>query len=162
MIKLGRKVTKEKAKLHKARPGTFRRLLSYTRVAWRLLLALFSCIIIKSLLELSIPWVMGFLLFDGVIAKGNVAGLPKVVGILAAIFLAQKGFSFLQEYLNELTNQRIVHRIRCDLYEHIERLPLKFFDRHRTGDLQSRLTSDVDTADGLLKTLVEDLASEVV
>ncbi|HLE62074.1 MAG TPA: ABC transporter ATP-binding protein [Pyrinomonadaceae bacterium] len=162
MIKLGRKVTREKAKVQKARPGTFRRLLSYTRVAWRLLLALFSCIIIKSLLELSIPWVMGFLLFDGVIAKGNLAALPSVVGILAAIFLAQKGFSFLQEYLNELTNQRIVHRIRCDLYEHIERLPLKFFDRHRTGDLQSRLTSDVDTADGLLKTLVEDLASEVV
>ena len=162
MIKLGRKVTSEKAKVQKARPGTFRRLLSYTRVAWRLLLALFSCIIIKSLLELSIPWVMGFLLFDGVIAKGNLAALPSVVGILAAIFLAQKGFSFLQEYLNELTNQRIVHRIRCDLYEHIERLPLKFFDRHRTGDLQSRLTSDVDTADGLLKTLVEDLASEVV
>jgi len=162
VIKLGRKVTREKAKVQKARPGTFRRLLSYTRVAWRLLLALFSCIIIKSLLELSIPWVMGFLLFDGVIAKGNLAALPSVVGILAAIFLAQKGFSFLQEYLNELTNQRIVHRIRCDLYEHIERLPLKFFDRHRTGDLQSRLTSDVDTADGLLKTLVEDLASEVV
>jgi len=162
VIKLGRKITSEKAKVQKARPGTFRRLLSYTRVAWRLLLALFSCIIIKSLLELSIPWVMGFLLFDGVIAKGNLAALPSVVGILAAIFLAQKGFSFLQEYLNELTNQRIVHRIRCDLYEHIERLPLKFFDRHRTGDLQSRLTSDVDTADGLLKTLVEDLASEVV
>jgi subfamily B ATP-binding cassette protein MsbA len=162
VIKVGRKVTKEKAQLHKARPGTFRRLLAYTRVAWRLLLALFSCIIIKSLLELSIPWVMGFLLFDGVIAKGNLSALPRVVGILAAIFLAQKGFSFLQEYLNELTNQRIVHRIRCDLFEHIERLPLKFFDRHRTGDLQSRLTSDVDTADGLLKTLVEDLASEVV
>jgi subfamily B ATP-binding cassette protein MsbA len=162
VIKVGRKTTADKAQLQKARPGTFRRLLAYTRVAWRLLLALFSCIIVKSLLELSIPWVMGFLLFDGVIAKGNLSGLPTVVIILVAIFLAQKGFSFLQEYLNELTNQRIVHRIRCDLYEHIERLPLKFFDRHRTGDLQSRLTSDVDTADGLLKTLVEDLASEVV
>jgi len=105
---------------------------------------------------------MGFLLFDGVIAKRNLGALPKVVGILVVIFLSQKAFSFLQEYLNELTNQRIVHRIRCDLYAHIERLPLRFFDRHRTGDLQSRLTSDVDTADGLLKTLVEDLASEVV
>jgi subfamily B ATP-binding cassette protein MsbA len=162
VIKVGRRKSRKKAELHKARPGTFRRLLAYTRVAWRLLLALFTCIIVKSLLELSIPWVMGFLLFDGVIAKKNLSGLPMVVIILVGIFLAQKGFSFLQEYLNELTNQRIVHRIRCDLYEHIERLPLKFFDRHRTGDLQTRLTSDVDTADGLLKTLVEDLASEIV
>ena len=81
---------------------------------------------------------------------------------LVVIFLAQKAFSFLQEYLNELANQRIVHKIRCDLYRHIERLPLGFFDRNRTGDLQSRLTSDVDTADGLLKTLMQDLASEFV
>jgi len=162
VIRVGRKASKNDSRKNNARPGTFRRLLGYTRVAWRLLLALFACIIIKSLLELAIPWVMGFLLFDGVIAKGNLGALPKVVAILVAIFLAQKGFSFLQEYLNELTNQRIVHRIRMDLYEHIERLPLKFFDRHRTGDLQARLTSDVDTADGLLKTLVEDLASEMV
>lgn len=158
----GRKATNVHAKPQKARPRTFRRLLGYSGVAWHLLVALFSCIIIKSLLELAVPWVMGFMLFDGVIAKGNLSALPRVVAILVAIFLAQKGFSFLQEYLNELANQRIVHQIRCDLYEHIERLPLKFFDRNRTGDLQSRLTSDVDVADGLLKTLVEDLASQVV
>ena len=143
-------------------PRTFRRLMSYTRVAWHLLAALFSCIIIKSLLELAVPWVMGFMLFDGVIAKGNLSLLPSVVITLSAIFVAQKFFSFLQEYLNELTNQRIVHKLRCDLYEHIERLPLKFFDRHQTGDLQSRVTGDVDTADGLLKTLVEDLGSELI
>ena len=146
----------------KAPPGTFRRLLKYTRVAWRPLVGLFACIIIKSLLELSVPWIMGFMLFDGVIAKRNLGALPQVAAMLAVVFLAQKGFSFLQEYLNELANQRIVHRIRCDLFEHIERLPLRFFDRHRTGDLQSRLTSDVDVADGLLKTLVQDFASELV
>jgi ATP-binding cassette, subfamily B, bacterial MsbA len=157
-----RKGLKEHGALKTPRPGTFRRLLGYTEVAWFLLAALFSCIIIKSLLELAVPWVMGFMLFDGVIAKRNLNALPRVVAILVLIFVAQKAFSFLQEYLNELANQRIVHRIRCDLYEHIERLPLKFFDRNRTGDLQSRLTSDVDTADGLLKTLIQDLASEMV
>jgi subfamily B ATP-binding cassette protein MsbA len=136
--------------------------MNYARVAWHLLLALFLCIIAKSLLDLAVPWVMGFMLFDGVIAKGDLNALPKVVAALVAIFLAQKGFSFLQEYLNELANQQIVHQIRCDLFRHIERLPLRFFDRNRTGDLQSRLTSDVDTADGLLKTLVQDLATEVV
>mgnify|MGYP001279713180 CR=1 FL=1 len=61
----------------KARPGTFRRLLGYTGVAWQLLAALISCIIVKSLLELAVPWVMGFMLFDGVIAKRNLDALPK-------------------------------------------------------------------------------------
>lgn len=144
------------------RPGTFRRLMSYTRVAWHLLAVVFLCLIAKSLLELAVPWVMGFMLFDGVIARRNLNGLPLVVAVLAIIFLAQKVFSFLQEYFDELTNQRIVHKLRCDLYQHIERLPLKFFDKHQTGDLQSRITGDVDTADGLLQTLVEDLASELI
>jgi len=162
MITSGPQGTVQIPKNMKARPKTFRRLLSYSRVAWHLLVALFTCIIVKSLLELAVPWVMGFMLFDGVIAKRNLSMLPQVIGILVVIFLAQKAFSFLQEYLNELANQRIIHQIRCELFEHIERLPLRFFDHHRTGDLQSRITSDVDVADGLLKTLVEDLASELV
>lgn len=144
------------------RRGSFLRLVLYTRAAWLPILALLGCIGVKSLLELAVPWVMGFMLFDGVIRNRDLSGLPLVVGILAAIFLAQKVFSFLQEYLNELTNQRIVHRLRCDLFEHVGRLPLGFFDRRRTGDLQSRITSDVDSADGILKILVEDFASEII
>ncbi len=149
----------------KAKPnrrGSFLRLVLYTRAAWLLILALLGCIGVKSLLELAVPWVMGFMLFDGVIRNKDLSGLPLVLGILTAIFLAQKVFSFLQEYLNELTNQQIVHSLRCDLFEHVGRLPLRFFDRRRTGDLQSRITSDVDSADGILKTLVEDFASEII
>lgn len=142
--------------------GTLFRLLSYTRTAWLLIIALLGCIGVKSVLELAVPWVMGFMLFDGVIRTGDLSSLPFVLLILTGIFLAQKVFSFLQEYLNELTNQRIVHQLRCDLFEHIGRLPLGFFDRRRTGDLQSRITSDVDSADGILKTLVEDFASETI
>jgi ABC-type multidrug transport system fused ATPase/permease subunit len=151
--------------MRKAKPnrrGSFLRLVLYTRAAWLLILALLGCIGVKSLLELAVPWVMGFMLFDGVIRNRDLSGLPLVLGILTAIFLAQKVFSFLQEYLNELTNQQIVHRLRCDLFEHVGRLPLGFFDRRRTGDLQSRITSDVDSADGILKTLVEDFASEII
>ena len=162
MITVGPPGTASAANGKKAPQRTFRRLLTYSRVSWHLLVALFCCIIVKSLLELAVPWVMGFMLFDGVIAKRNLSLLPQVLAILVVIFLSQKFFSFLQEYLNELANQRIIHQIRCELFEHVERLPLRFFDHHRTGDLQSRLTSDVDVADGLLKTLVEDLASELV
>lgn len=150
------------AKATASRRGSFLRLLGYTRAAWHLMAALLACIIIKSLLELAVPWVMGFMLFDGVIRGGDLSQLPLVIAILIGIFVTQKLFAFLQEYFNELTNQRIVHQLRCDLYEHLQRLPLGFFDRRRTGDLQARVTGDVDAADGILKILVEDLASEMI
>ena len=144
------------------RRGSLFRLLAYTLTAWHLMLALIACIAVTALLELAVPWVMGFMLFDGVIKGGDTARLPRVVFALAAIFLGQKVFSFLREYLDELANQRIVHRLRCDLFEHVERLPLGSLDRSRTGDLQSRIASDVDSADGLLKTIVGDMASELI
>lgn len=142
--------------------GSFLRLIAYTRTAWHLLLALFVCIIAKSLLELALPWVIGFMLLDGVIAKADLDKLPLVVGLLTAIFLGQKAFTFLQDYFHELSNQRIIHKLRCDLYEHIERLPLRFFEQGRTGDLQARVIGDVDTVEGLLNTLVQDMATELI
>lgn len=142
--------------------GSFRRLLSYTRSAWRSLTLLCLSLIASSLLELAVPWVIGFMLVDRVIKRGQLRDLPNVVMLLAVIFIAQQLFSFLEEYIQELANQKIIHRLRCDLYEHIERLPLKFFERDRTGDMLARITGDVGVVEGLLKTLVNDIASEVI
>jgi len=144
-----------------ARQGALLKLLSYTFSAWRLLIALVICIIATSLLELAVPWVMKMLL-DRVIQQADLSQLPLVVKLFAGIFLAQKVFSFLQEYLHELANQRIIHKLRCDLYQHIERLPLRFFERGRTGEIASRITGDVDTVEGLLSTIVKDIGTELV
>ncbi len=142
--------------------GSFIRLLSYTRSAWRSLTLLCLSLIASSLLELAVPWVVGFMLVDRVIKRGRLSDLPNVVMLLAAIFIAQQLFSFLEEYVQELANQKIIHRLRCNMYEHVERLPLKFFERDRTGDMLARITGDVGVVEGLLKTLVNDIASEVI
>ncbi|HYE72180.1 MAG TPA: ABC transporter ATP-binding protein, partial [Blastocatellia bacterium] len=142
--------------------SSFARLLSYTRSAWRSLTLLCISLIATSLLELAVPWVIGFMIVDRVIRRGQLSELPNIILILTAIFIAQQLFSFLQEYVQELANQKIIHRLRCDLYEHVERLPLKFFERDRTGDLLARITGDVGVVEGLLKTIVNDVASEVI
>ena len=63
---------------------------------------------------------------------------------LLAVSLLQGGVDFLRLYLTALLGQKIVFRIRNDLFTHLNRLSFSFFDRARTGDLMSRVTSDTD------------------
>jgi subfamily B ATP-binding cassette protein MsbA len=142
--------------------GVLRRLLPYAFDVSYLLVGLFVCIITLALLELAVPSVMGFLLFDRVIGRGDLSLLPVVVGALVAIFLAQKVFAFLQEYLHELASQRLIFKLRCDFYERLQALPLRFFEQRRTGELLARTTGDVDTVEGLLRTLVQDIGTEFI
>ncbi|HEX2513561.1 MAG TPA: ABC transporter ATP-binding protein, partial [Chloroflexota bacterium] len=63
-----------------------------------------------------------------------------VVNVTAAIL------SFGMSYLNELVSQRVAYDLRNRLYDHLQRLSFAYHDRARTGELMSRVTSDVDAA----------------
>jgi subfamily B ATP-binding cassette protein MsbA len=139
-----------------------RRLCAYALRTWRLLLGLGLCIAATSLLDLAVPWVIGFLLIDRVIKKNQIHALPFVLLLLTAIFVGQRIAGFGQDYLQELGNQRILNQIRCDLYAHTINLPVSFFDRGRTGELLARLSGDIDTVEGFLETLMQDVGSQGV
>ena len=139
-----------------------RRLLTYVLGPWPLLAVVGASIAAASLLELAVPWVIGFLLIDGAVKERDLSRLPGVALLLLGIFVAQRGFSFVKDYVQELANQRILHRLRCDVYERLMSMRLASFDRSRAGELLSRATSDVDTAEGLLGFLMQDVGNEVL
>jgi subfamily B ATP-binding cassette protein MsbA len=143
-------------------PRSLARLIPYALGVWPLLTATLVCILAASLLELAVPWVMGFLLLDTVVKAGRLDQLPRVVFLLVAIFVGQKVIGFFQDYCEELANQRLVHKLRCDLFHHLQHLPVRFFDRGRTGELTARVTSDIDSVEGFLPTLVDDVVTDAV
>ena len=144
------------------RRGTFRRLFGYAAHVWPLLVALQVCIIGSALLDLARPWIIGFQLFDLVIRKQDLNRLPFVVLLLLGSFVGQQILDFGADVLQELSNQRLVNRVRCDLYAHSIALPVRFFDRGRTGDLLSRVTGDIDTVENFLNTLMQNIGSQFV
>jgi len=146
----------------RAARSSLAKLIPYAVGVWPLLASALVCILASSLLELAVPWVMGFLLLDTVVKQARLDELPRVVFLLVAIFLGQKGVGFLQDYFQELANQRLVHRLRCDLFHHLQCLPVRFFDRGRTGELTARVTSDIDSVEGFLPTLVDDVVTDAV
>lgn len=145
-----------------AKRGTLRRLLVYALHVWHLLAALGICIVSTSLLDLAVPWIVGFLLIDRVIKPKDLSHLPFVVMLISVAFLGQQVFGFGQDYFQELANQRAINKLRCDLYAHTMALPVRFFDRSQTGELLSRVTGDVDTVEGFLDTLMQDVGSQVI
>ena len=61
-----------------------------------------------------------------------------------------------QTYLNNVIGQHVMQDLRNALYEHLHRLPLRFFTETKTGEIQSRLANDV----GGIQDVVTDTASE--
>ena len=79
------------------------------------------------------------------ILPGDVPGLIGALAGMAVMYAAGAGATFGYSQLMIHTAQKVVSEIRRDLFAHVQKLPLKYFDAHTHGELMSRFTNDVDT-----------------
>lgn len=93
--------------------------------------------------------IMGTYLLKPVINRfilpGDVKGLILAVAAMGIMYLCGVLATFGYNQLMVITGQKVVSEIRRDLFAHVQKLPLKYFDAHTHGDLMSRFTNDVDT-----------------
>jgi ATP-binding cassette subfamily B protein len=94
--------------------------------------------------KLGQPWLLK-LAIDGHIITGDLAGLPTVATGYLGLILADSLLTYAQIWLLQHIGQRIMYDLRQDLFAHLQRLPMGFFDRTPTGGLVTRLTSDVES-----------------
>lgn len=86
--------------------------------------------------------------------------IGKILLTLAAIYLLAAFFQWLQQYIMAGVSQRTVYRLRRDVDQKLQRLPLKYYDNHPHGDILSRVTNDVDNiAHTLQQTITQMLRS---
>lgn len=79
------------------------------------------------------------------ILPGDVKGLLTAVAAMAVLYLCGAAATFGYNQLMVMTAQKVIKEIRQDLFAHVQKLPLKYFDAHTHGELMSRFTNDVDT-----------------
>ena len=101
-------------------------------------------------------------LLDAVFQQGNEVRLNQIALVLVGLFLAQTALGFAGGYLLEWTGERVVTDLRQRLYGHLIGLDLTFFSRQRTGDLTSRLTSDVGSVRGAVTSALVELVTQTV
>ncbi len=125
-----------------------RRLLGYLRpYAGQMALA-FALIIVMAALDLVGPYLFKVAI-DRHIAQGDAAGLHRIAVFYLLTLLAMYGVRFAQVYILQLTGQRIIYDLRRQLFDHLQRLHVGYFDRTPLGRLITRVTSDVDALNEL-------------
>ena len=125
-----------------------RRLLGYLRPHRRAVGVALAAIAAGSVLQLAQPWLTKVVIDDH-IAPGDLDGLDRI----ALAFLLVLAGSFVLEYVQtwtmQMMGQRIMFDLRMEIYRHLQRLDLRFYDRNPVGRLMTRVTSDVDTLNEL-------------
>lgn len=120
-----------------------RRLIGYLR-PYRLKLAVsLGCMLIYTVMGLLGPYLMGVAI-DRYIGGGDVPGLVRIALAMLAVYLADNLLQAAGGWIMAQVSQDALRALRRDLFNHLQRLPLSYFDRNPAGMLMSRLTNDID------------------
>lgn len=127
----------------RARGSVLRQLLAYLLRERARLLPVLLCAVFGTLLLASAPYLIGRII-DGVIAPVPGSAMRAQYLLLLAVYVAAALCNFGQTRLMAAVAQRGIGRLRDDLFAHLQRLPVPFFDRRPPGELMSRVTNDME------------------
>ena len=159
--------TGEKAKNFK---GTIKNLLKYMGVYKFMLLAVAIFAVGSTIFTVIGPKILGNAtteLYNGIVAKlegtGGIdfAKIGKILLGLIFMYIASAIFSFIQGWLMTGISQKMCLKMRRDISEKINRMPLGYFESNTVGDVLSRITNDVDTLGQSLNQSVTQLITSV-
>jgi ATP-binding cassette subfamily B protein len=122
-------------------PSTTRRLLALARPERANLSVATVALLVSSVLSLVYPQAVRWMV-DEVTSHGEMRDLDRAALALLGLFLASAVFAMLRAWLFTVAGERVVARLRRDLFSHLVRQEIAFFDKERTGELTNRLSSD--------------------
>ncbi len=108
---------------------------------------------VSAALGLVFPRIMGTLV-DTALQEDDASTLNRIALLLLAVFLVQALFNFVRIYALALVGEGVVADLRTAVFDRIVRLPVPFFDGRKTGEITSRLTSDVAVVQSTVSTSV--------
>ena len=131
-----------------SRGNSLHRFLTYLR-PYRSLVALAASFgVVRYLIPLALPWSVKVLVDDFLGAARARPRIPLdlLMAALVALYLVYGVVSYWRSYLAGLAGHRLIFDLRRDLYQHVQRMSLSFFDRQRIGAVVARMTSDIASA----------------
>lgn len=150
--------------------GTLKQLVAYLAHERIALVIALVCAIASVVFNVVGPRILGQAttkLFEGITAKvmgtGSIdfAGIGYILAGLLCLYLTSAAFNFCQGWLMTGVTQRVCYRMRREIVEKIDRMPLAYFERNAVGDVLSRITNDVDTVGQSLNQCVTQLITSI-
>jgi len=143
------------------RRETLRRILAFARPHRRLLAGFLALSVVLAVLAVATPVLAGRVV-DVIVTGGTEGTVVRLAVLIAVIALAEAGLSILNRWLSARIGEGLILDLRTAVFDHVQRMPVAFFTRTRTGALVSRLDNDVlgaqrafsDTLSGVVSNLV--------
>jgi len=137
-----------------------RRLLQYLRPYKAQVALALAAIIAASVLQLAQPYLMK-LAIDRYIANGDLRGVDRIAAAFLGILLASFVLEYVQTWTLQMTGQRIMVDMRLEIYRHLQRIDLQFYDRNPVGRLMTRVTTDVDAINDMFTSGVVSIFGDI-
>jgi ATP-binding cassette subfamily B protein len=125
-----------------------RRLLSYVRPYGWLVFGAVLVLMVEGALQL-VPPLLTRHVIDVAIPAGDATLVRNTVIVMVVALVTQVGCAYLETLLTGLLGQKVMHDLRRQLFTHLQRLPIPFFDKNPVGRLVTRVTSDVESLNEL-------------
>ena len=160
---MGARVNREKPKHAKETLG---KLLKYIGKSKALILLLISIMLVVTVADLAGPALQGaaidtIRLTDQGLTVDIVA-MVRYLGLMGILFVISSSLSLAQGILAAKLSQNTVYTLRNDLFRKISKLPIRYTDTHRHGDIMSRMTNDVENVSNAISQSIASLISSVL
>lgn len=141
--------------------ATLRRIAAFARPHRRQLVLFLALSVVLAILAVATPILAGRVV-DAIIAGASARRVVLLASLIAAIAVAEAGIGILNRWLSARIGEGLILDLRTAVFDHVQRMPIAFFTRTRTGALVSRLNNDVigaqrafsDTLSGVVSNLV--------
>ncbi|MBQ1032134.1 ABC transporter ATP-binding protein [Micromonospora sp. C97] len=120
------------------------------------LAAVTAIIVASSIIAMASPFLLRAVI-DRALPQGDVTLLVWLVLGMVAVAAVTSALGVVQTWISTQVGQRVMHRLRTDVFSHLQRQSLGFFTRTRTGEVQSRITNDI----GGMQSVVTSTATAV-
>lgn len=164
------KAKKKKKNKPKDVKGTSKRLIGYITEHKRMLIVVAVCVILSTIIGVCASLIMQpiYKILEDVVIKGvtdregSMAGILKYLIIMSCAYALSATLTLIYTRIMLNVSIKTVLNLRRDLFNHLQGLPIGFFDKHQTGEIMSRFTSDVTRVNDLVSNTFPTIISATI
>ena len=141
--------------------ATLKRVLGFARPHRGKLLAFVALSIVMAFLAVATPVLAGQVV-DAIVAKAATEEVVRLAVLIAVVAVAEAGLGLVSRWLSSTIGEGVIVDLRTRVFDHVQKMPIAFFTRTRTGALVSRLNNDVIGAQSAFAGTLSGVVSNVV
>ncbi len=144
----------------KAGKQTLRRLISYFGPEIKYVVLLAAVVVLGVIASVIAPGLQSKAI-DHLVSR-SFDRIPRVLGLMLLLYLVHGAATLLQGFLSARLSQRIIYRLRGELFGKVISLPIPWLDSHSHGDVMSRMTNDAENVSNIISSSLSSLFSGIL